>query len=115
MGSKNYSYDKEDVATKEIVGRVTKIRGMTLRGPSLKAIDTNQMLDFVGKMQEDQKVEKAIPQQRLKINNVSKTICATEVKSLYSNFSNEKSFWPRKPIQQNFGHMVQLAMKQHKV
>ena len=96
MGSKNCSYDKEDVATKEIVGRFTKIRGLTLRGPSLKAIDTNQMLDFVGKMQEDQKVEKAIPQQRLRINNVSKTICATEVKSLYSNFSNEKRYLAKK-------------------
>ena len=32
IGSKNYSYDTEDIVTKEVVGRVTKIRGLCLRG-----------------------------------------------------------------------------------
>ena len=93
MGSKNYSYDTEDIVTKEVVGRVTKIRGLCLRGDVSNAMDTNQMLEFVEKMQRNEKVEKAIPQLRLKINNSTKTISAEEIQSLYSNFSNDKRYY----------------------
>ena len=57
-GSKNYSYDTEDIVTKEVVDRVTKIRGLCLRGDVSNAMDTNQMLEFVKKMQRNEKVEK---------------------------------------------------------
>ena len=93
MGSKNYSYDTEDIVTKEVVGRVTKIRGLCLRGDVSNAMDTNQLLEFVEKMQRNEKVEKAIPQLRLKINNSTKTISAEEIQSLYSNFSNDKRYY----------------------
>ena len=92
MGSKNYSYDCEDVVTKKVVQRVVKIRGLTLKGDMSTAIDTNQMLDFVEKIQENKRIEKSIPQFRLRINNAIKIISATEVFSLYSNFSNEKRY-----------------------
>ena len=72
MGSKNYSYDTEDIVTKEVVGRVTKIRGLCLRGDVSNAMDTNQMLEFVEKMQRNEKVEKAVPQLSLEINNTTK-------------------------------------------
>ena len=64
-----------------------------MKGNVSNAINTNQMLEFVEKMQENKKVQKAIPQFRLRINNVSKTISAAEVESLYSNFSNEKRYY----------------------
>ena len=93
MGSKNYSYDLEDIATQEITGRVTKIGGLTLSGPALKTMDTNKMLEFVQKIQENECVEESVPQFRMKINNVSKIISATEVRKLYSNLSNEKCYY----------------------
>ena len=62
MGSKNYSYDCEDVVTKKVVQRVVKIRGLTLKGDMSTAIDTNQMLDFVEKIQENKRIEKSIQQ-----------------------------------------------------
>ena len=92
MGSKNYSYNLEDLLTGKIVGRITKIRGLCLRGEVLETINTNQMLEFVQAIQEDKRIEKSVPQFRMRINNVSKTITATEVKSLYTNFSNSKRY-----------------------
>ena len=53
MGSKNYSYDLEDLLTGKIVGRITKIRGLCLQGEVLETINTNQMLEFVQAIQED--------------------------------------------------------------
>ena len=92
MGSKNYSNDLEDLLTGKIVGRITKIRGLCLRGKVLETINTNQMLEFVQAIQEDKRIEKSVPQFKMRINNVSKTITATEVKSLYTNFSNSKRY-----------------------
>ena len=93
MGSKNYSYDCEDVVTKKVVQRVVKIRGLTLKGDMSTAIDTNQMLDFVEKIQENKRIEKSIPQFRLRINNATKIISATKVFSLYSNVSNDRRYY----------------------
>ena len=83
MGSKNYSYDLEDLLTGKIVGRITKVRGLCLRG---------QVLD-VQAIQENKHIEKSVKQFRMRINNASKTITATEVKSLYTNFSNSKRYY----------------------
>ena len=93
MGAKNYSYDEEDIITKEIIGRCTKVRGLTLSGPALEKMDTKRLLEFVQKIQENQRVEQTVPQYRLRINGISKKITATEVKKLYSNFSNEKRYF----------------------
>ena len=93
MGAKNYSYDEEDIITKEIIGRCTKVRGLTLSGPALEKMDTKRLMEFVQKIQENQRVEQTVPQYRLRINGISKKITATEVKKLYSNFSNEKRYF----------------------
>ena len=93
MGSKNYSYDLEDLLTGKIVGRITKVRGLCLRGQVLDTINTNQMLEFVQAIQENKHIEKSVKQFRMRINNASKTITATEVKSLYTNFSNSKRYY----------------------
>ena len=62
MGSKNYSYDLIDSVTNEVVGRITKIRGLTLHGTGSIAINTDAMLEFVQKIQEDKRVDKEVPQ-----------------------------------------------------
>ena len=82
--------------TQEIVGRQTKVRGLTLSGPALERLDTDRLLEFVHKIQENKKVQESLPQSRLQINGVTKTISATEVKKLYSNFSNQKRYFCRK-------------------
>jgi hypothetical protein len=92
-GSKNYSYEKKSKITQELSGRVTKIRGLSLSGQVQEAMDTQRMLTFVEKMQEDKKVKQLVPQRRLIINGVSKTISAEEVQKMYSNFSNEKRYY----------------------
>ena len=95
MGSKNYSYDLIDSVTNEVVGRITKIRGLTLQGSGSIAINTDAMLEFVRNTQEDKRVDKEVPQYRIWINSVSKTLSANEVKSLYCNFSNEKRYYAK--------------------
>ena len=86
MGSKNYSYDCEDVVTKKVVQRVVKIRGLTLKGDMSTAIDTNQMLDFVEKIQENKRIEKSIPQFRLRINNATKIIALSKLDTCQAKY-----------------------------
>ena len=44
IGAKNYSYEVQDMLTKEVIKRITKIRGLTLSGKVASEMDTNRML-----------------------------------------------------------------------
>ena len=93
IGAKNYSYQVRNVNTGEIVRTVTKIRGLSLTGEGQKQMDTNKMLQFVQMLQLGKKVGQRVPQMRIQIDNVTKRLCAKEVQSLYTNFSNEKRYY----------------------
>ena len=56
IGAKNYSYLTRKKATKEPGKRVTKIRGLTLKGEACNQMDVNKMVQFVEKVQQNQKV-----------------------------------------------------------
>ena len=56
-------------------------------------MDINRMLHFVEKLQQNEKVTEGVPQIRIKINDVTKTLSAKEVITMYSNFSNEKRYY----------------------
>ena len=102
MGAKNYSYETRNIVTKEPVRRVTKVRGLTLRGEAKDKMDINKMLHFVEKLQQNEKAFEGIPQVRIQINAVTKTLSPKEVVKMYTNFSNKKryymgegtNFWP---------------------
>ena len=93
MSSKNYSYEVEDVSTKAIINRVTKIRGLCLSGKVQEQMDTQRMLAFVQALQQNKKIQTTVPQMRLIINSETKRISAKEIQSLYTNFSNQKRFY----------------------
>ena len=93
MSSKNYSYEVEDVLSKEVVGRITKIRGLCLSGKIQEQMDTSRMLEFIEALQQNKKVQTTVPQLRLIINSETKRISAGEIQSLYTNFSNEKRYY----------------------
>ena len=95
MSAKNYSYQTQNKVTKEPSGRCTKIRGLSLSDKAQASVDTERMLSFVEKIQQDEKVQELVPQIRLIINGVTKRLCATEIHSTYSNYSNEKRFYNR--------------------
>ena len=51
------------------------------------------MLKFVEKVQQNEPVSEIVPQYRLSINKITKQLSATEVKSIYSNHSNDKRYY----------------------
>ena len=55
MSAKNYSYQTQNKVTKEPSGRCTKIRGLSLSDKAQASMDTERMLSFVEKIQQDEK------------------------------------------------------------
>ena len=95
MSAKNYSYETQNKITKESSGRCTKIRGLSLSGKAQEGMDTQRMLSFVEKVQQNEKVQEKIPQMRIIINGVTKRLTSTQIHSMYSNYSNQKRFYNR--------------------
>ena len=93
IGAKNYSYEVRNMATKEVVRRITKIRGLTLSGRVASTMDTNRMLQFVQMLQQHEQVQQAIPQMRIIIDKETKRLSAREIQSMYSNYSNQKRYY----------------------
>ena len=93
MGAKNYSYEARKILTKEPTTRVTKIRGLTLYGKAKDQMDMERMLEFVEKIQQNEKVKESVPQVRIQINGLTKTLSPKEVMKMYSNYSNEKRYY----------------------
>ena len=92
MGSKNYSFETRNIVTKEPVRRVTKIRGLTLSGKAKDKMGIDKMLEFVLKLQQNKKLQETVPQVRIQINGLNKTLSLKEVMKMYSNYSNETLF-----------------------
>ena len=72
--------------------RVTKIRDLTLYGKAKDQMDMERMLEFVEKIQQNEKVKESVPQVRIQINGLTKTLSPKEVMKMYSNYSNEKRY-----------------------
>ena len=64
MSAKNYSYQTQNKVTKEPSGRCTKIRGLSHSDKAQASMDTERMLSFVEKIQQDEKVQELVPQIR---------------------------------------------------
>ena len=92
VGSKNYAYETINKVSKETASQVTKIRGLTISGGLKEKLNIDLILQFVHKLQQKEKMSVEVPQFRLLINGVSKTLNAQEVKRIYTNFSNHKRF-----------------------
>ena len=56
-------------------------------------MDINKMLHFVEKLKQNEKAFEGIPQVRIQINAVTKTLSPKEVVKMYTNFSNEKRYY----------------------
>ena len=93
MSAKNYSYETQHKTTKEPAGRITKIKGLTLFGKVQEAMNTQRLLSFVEKVQQDEKVQEEVPQIKLVINGLSKRLSSKEIHKMYRNYSNEKRFY----------------------
>ena len=93
LSAKNYAYEVADARTGEVVARVTKIRGLTLKGAVAEAMSPELLLHFVRELAAGRTVRKYVPQFTLKIDGVEKTIEAVEIQKMYSNVCNEKRFF----------------------
>ena len=76
VGSKNYAYETINKVSKEIASQVTKIRGLTISGGLKEKLNIDLILQFVHKLQQKEKMSVEVPQFRLLINGVSKTLNA---------------------------------------
>lgn len=90
LSPKNYSMDFADCNTHQLVSRVVKVRGLTLRGPACKAaLNADHMEKMIQALRKGQHSSLKIPQRQLRIDGKIKKLKWHHLQKKYSTFVTE--------------------------
>lgn len=108
MGPKNYCMDIADEKTGQLVERITKIRGFSLKSEHLtEKMNFNTFLEFVTAMQHGEHLFEALPQFRIQTDRKRKKLVSKECRKIFQTYCSDKRFFnPQLSLTEFFAYGV---------